>query len=197
MAEEPFDGDEAQVAAAAEHQERLARLVGVADGATGDDALALAERCARSAGFHLDLCTVVTPVPTFGHDSAVEATYAARDEAAMTTLRALRDRLGDDIVAEIHLCHDDSPARGLATMAQHLEASAVVIGGEPASGGAASALLHASPFPIILAADVVYDEEHPDDGGVNAEIVGQTTANSGNHAVTARAGQSSVIHTSL
>ncbi|GAA1460579.1 universal stress protein [Williamsia maris] len=127
-------------------------IVGVADGATGDDALALAERCARSAGFHLDLCTVVTPVPTFGHDSAVEATYTARDEAAMTTLRALRDRLGDDIVAEIHLCHDDSPARGLATMAQHLEASAVVIGGEPASGGAASALLHASPFPIILAA---------------------------------------------
>lgn len=127
-------------------------IVGVVGRASGDDAVALAERCARSAGFHLDLCTVVAPVPTVGHDEAVEATYAARDEAALTMLRAVRGRLGDDIVAEIHLCHDDSPARGLATMAQHLEASAVVIGGEPASGGAASALLHASPFPIILAA---------------------------------------------
>ncbi len=126
-------------------------IVGIVDGASGDDALALAERCARSAGFHLDLCTVVTPVPTVGHDAVIEAAYAARDEAALANLRVVRGRLGDDIAADIHLCHDDSPARGLATMAQHLEANAVVIGGGPASGGAASALLHASPFPIILA----------------------------------------------
>jgi nucleotide-binding universal stress UspA family protein len=115
------------------------------------DAVALAARLARATGDPLLVACVYPRGTRSGGDDD-----AAR-EAAAKALESVRELLGE-LTAEYRTTASSSPARGLAELAEQVDAATVVVGshrggafGRVASGGTAERLLHGSACPVAVA----------------------------------------------
>jgi len=134
-------------------------VVGYTANARGGDAVNLAVALARRQGASLDLVMVMpedSPYngvypPEAGFESILAEQVAQWLDEGLALIPA-------DVPAAAHIIRGESEAGALITAAQQLEASALVIGASSTGlfkrfsiGSVASALLHASPIPVVLA----------------------------------------------
>lgn len=134
-------------------------VVGYAANARGGDAVNLAVALARRQGATLDLVMVMPedspyngvypPAPGFENILAQQVSQWLDEGLALVP---------DDVPATAHIVRGESEASALIDAAVELLASALVIGASSnglfkrfSIGSVASALLHASPLPVVLA----------------------------------------------
>jgi nucleotide-binding universal stress UspA family protein len=136
----------------------MTMVVGFAPDGRGRAVLHLAAMLARSADDDVLVCAVM-PEPWPPSPARVDAEYRAEIErVAEDALTQARTRLPADIDAR-YLCHDArSAAAGLLEVAEHHDASIIVVGssshggpGHVSLGSATGRLLHSSPRPVALA----------------------------------------------
>lgn len=134
-------------------------VVGYTANARGGDAVNLAVALARRQGATLDLVMVLpedSPYngvypPVSGYESILAEQVAQWLDEGLALIPA-------DVPAKAHIYRGESEAGALIAAAQELGAGALVIGASSTGlfkrftiGSVASALLHASPVPVVLA----------------------------------------------
>jgi nucleotide-binding universal stress UspA family protein len=127
----------------------------------------LAVALARGRGAALDLVVVVPEVQQFGAAHAPRAGFEnVLHEQAQEWLDEALALVPSDVPAKVHLRTGDSDAHALIEAAEELGADLLVIGATNSGifkrftiGSVASALLHASTVPVVLAPHGYYRQE--------------------------------------
>jgi nucleotide-binding universal stress UspA family protein len=136
----------------------MTMVVGFAPDGRGRGVLHLAAMLARSGDEDLVVCAVV-PAPWPPSPARVDAEYQATLQAAAeNALSRARARLPADVPASYEVVHARSGPAGVLEVAEHVDASLIVVGsatdggsGMVSVGSTSARLLHSSHVPVALA----------------------------------------------